>query len=607
MQKKISTSLVASFLLATTNLYSVQNLETITVTSATKSDKSIQDVTSNVEVITKQEIEEKHFTTVVEALNTVSGISFVSNGGMGNTSNVYLRGMDSKGILVLIDGVRYQDPSNTSGAAFSHLMISDIERIEVIKGAQSSVWGADASAGVINIITKEAQNGTHVSFNSELGSFQTKKYGMSVSNKTNKYNVKLSADRVLTDGFSSQVFYGDKVDDYEKDGYRNTTVNFKGAYNLTDSDSVGFNYNHINSFVAYDDWNVPDSSLHSDNESNLYSINYNKQYNNHNIKLKYDISKFQKKELEATSSWEVRDYDGETKILDLTDNISYFDKDTFLVGLSHEETDVDYVKGDNSTNDDSNINKAAYLINTNYLGDFAISESFRRDDYSNFGSKNTGKIGVKYTVNEDLSFNTNYGTAYNAPNIINILNPWGTSNPDLEPEKIKSLDVSTTYKDLTVTYFENKIDNLVNWQSNQYQNIEGTSTIKGYETKYTRMLIEDLLLNLNYTHLSAKDSEEKELARRPKNQIGFGADYYGIDKFHFNVNGYYIGNRYDESNKSGAETGNYTLWNTVVNYEINKTFSTYLKVDNLFDKYYQTIDGYATAERSAYLGLKANF
>ena len=101
MQKKISTSLVASFLLATTNLYSVQNLETITVTSATKSDKSIQDVTSNVEVITKQEIEEKHFTTVVEALNTVSGISFVSNGGMGNTSNVYLRGMDSKGILVL--------------------------------------------------------------------------------------------------------------------------------------------------------------------------------------------------------------------------------------------------------------------------------------------------------------------------------------------------------------------------------------------------------------------------------------------------------------------------------------------------------------------------
>ena len=607
MQKKLSISLVASFLLATTNLFSAQSLETITVTSATKSSQSIKDVTSNVEVITAQEIEEKHFTTVVEALNTLSGISYVSNGGMGNTSNVYLRGMDSKGILVLIDGVRYQDPSNTSGAAFSHLMVSDIERIEVIKGAQSSVWGANASAGVINIITKEAQNGTHVSFNSELGSFQTKKYGMSVSNKTNKYNVKLSADRILTDGFSSQAFYGNSVDDYEKDGYRNTTVNFKSAYNLTDSDSVGFNYNHINSLVAYDDWNAPDSSLHSDNESNLYSVNYNKQYNNHNIKLKYDISKFEKEELESTSPRQVRDYNGETKILDLTDNISYFDKDTFLVGLSHEETDVDYVKGDTSTNEDDNINKSAYLINTNYLGDFAISESFRRDDYSNFGSKNTGKIGVKYTVNEDLSFNTNYGTAYNAPNIINILNPWGISNPNLEPEKVKGLDISTTYKDLTLTYFENKIDNLVNWQSSQYQNIEGTSTIKGYETKYTKMIIEDLLLNLNYTHLSAKDSQERELARRAKDQIGYGVDYYGISKFHFNVNGQYIGDRHDSANKTGAETGNYTLWNSVVNYEINKTFSSYLKVDNLFDKYYQTIDGYATAERSAYIGLKASF
>ena len=145
MHKKISTSLVASFLLAT-NLFSAQELESITVTSATKTSQSIKDVTSNIDVITSEEIEARHFTTVVEALNTLSGISYVSNGGMGNTSNVYLRGMDSKGILVLIDGVRYQDPSNTSGAAFSHLMVSDIERIEVIKGAQSSVWGGNCSA-----------------------------------------------------------------------------------------------------------------------------------------------------------------------------------------------------------------------------------------------------------------------------------------------------------------------------------------------------------------------------------------------------------------------------------------------------------------------------
>ena len=607
MQKKLSISLVASFLLATTNLFSAQNLETITVTSATKTTQSIKDVTSNVDVITAQEIEERKFTTVVEALNTLPGISFVSNGGMGNTSSVFLRGMESKRILVLIDGVKYQDPSNTSGAAFSHLMISDIERIEVIKGPQSGIWGADASAGVINIITKEAKNGVHVNFNSELGSFQTKKYGMSVSNKTDKYSVKLSADRILTDGFSSQSPFGDRVDDYEKDGYRNTTVNLKGSYNITDEDSINLSYHHINSFVEYDDWNAPNTNLHSDNESNLYSLGYNKNYKNHNIKLKYDLSEFEKKELEATNSWQVRDYNGKVKLLDLTDNISYFDKDNFLIGFSHEKTEVDYIKGNNVTNKDDNTNKAIYITNTNYLGDFAITESLRRDDYSNFGSKYTGKIGAKYNVNEDLSFNANYGTAYNAPNIINILNPWGVSNPDLEPEKIKGFDISSTYKDFTLTYFKNKIDNLMNWQSSKYVNIDGTSTIAGYEAKYSKLIIEDLLLNLNYTYLSAKDSQERELARRPKNQVGFGVDYYGINNLHFNVNGQYIGERYDGANKTGRETGNYTLWNSVINYEINKTFSTYLKVDNIFNKYYQTIDGYATAQRSAYVGLKANF
>lgn len=122
MHKKISTSLVASLLIAT-NLYSNENLETITVTSATKSTQSIKDVTSNVEVITKDEIEERHFTTVSEALNTLAGINVISNGGLGNSTSLFLRGMDTDRTLVLVDGIRFQDPSNTSGAAFELSLI----------------------------------------------------------------------------------------------------------------------------------------------------------------------------------------------------------------------------------------------------------------------------------------------------------------------------------------------------------------------------------------------------------------------------------------------------------------------------------------------------
>ena len=158
MNKKISTSLVASLLLAT-NIYANDTiqLDEITVTSATKSTQSIKDVTSNVEVITKEEIEERHFTTVSEALNTLAGVNVVSNGGLGKTTSVFMRGFDSQRILVLIDGINYNDHTGISGARFGHLMVNDIEQIEVIKGAQSGIWGADANAGVINIITSSGE------------------------------------------------------------------------------------------------------------------------------------------------------------------------------------------------------------------------------------------------------------------------------------------------------------------------------------------------------------------------------------------------------------------------------------------------------------------
>ena len=159
MSKKIQLSLLSVAFVSSLHAQTVVNLDEIVVTSATKSKQSIKDVTSNINVITAEELEEKHFTSVTQALNTISGLNIVSNGGMGKTASVKLRGFDSKRVLVLIDGVRYNDITGLSGAPFEHLMVSDIKQIEIIKGAQSGIWGADATAGVINIVTKDAKKG----------------------------------------------------------------------------------------------------------------------------------------------------------------------------------------------------------------------------------------------------------------------------------------------------------------------------------------------------------------------------------------------------------------------------------------------------------------
>lgn len=144
----------------------------------------------------------------------------------------------------------------------------------------------------------------------------------------------------------------------------------------------------------------------------------------------------------------------------------------------------------------------------------------------------------------------------------------------------------------------------------KYDNINGETTLNGLEVGYSQEVINDLLLNLNYTYVNAKDDKDKKLERRASDSYKLSMDYYGFAKWHLNLNGEYVGDRiqytygtYDVS----ARTGNYTVWNSVIDYEISKNLNAYVKLDNITDKYYQTIDGYATAARSAYVGLKATF
>ena len=259
--------------------------------------------------------------------------------------------------------------------------------------------------------------------------------------------------------------------------------------------------------------------------------------------------------------------------------------------------------------------RAIYITNTNkFFSDKTIlSQALRYDKYSDFDNKTTGKIGIKQYIIDELNISSNYGTGYNTPSFIQAFKPsWG-GNEDLQPEKTKSYDVGIEYKGFSVTYFNTKVNNLMvsnastSWK---YKNIEGDSKFKGTEIAYKNSIIEDVFINLSYTNLSAKDSKDKKLQNRPSNKFNFGVDYYGLKDFHFNINGEYIGTRQSvnfDYNKPDVKTGNYTVWNAVVDYDISKNFSTYLKLDNIFNKDYQIVDGYATSQRAAYVGLKASF
>jgi len=611
-------SLITTTLLLSTNTFADMTLEEITVISATKTTQKLDNVTSNVDVITAQDIEDRGYTTVTEALNSLAGITFTRNGGLGTSTSINMRGMDAKSTLVVIDGVRYNDITSTSGAPFAHLMIEDIAQIEVVKGAQSGVWGADAAAGVINIITKTPENGIHGSAHLEGGSFSTKKYGASLSTKTDNYYIDVSHNAVDTDGFTAQLPKGDDIDTYEDDGYTNKTTSIKFGYNINETNKIELAHTLIDTEGEYDTFGDPDGLAASSTKDTFSSINFNHIDSFNTLNLYAKRSKFDR---EFITEFDTTPFNGQVDEYGFTSKIPYGAEDFILAGADHKT-----FEHKNSINKDFD-NTGVFITSNNTLKGFMggttiLTKSLRYDTYSTFDNELTGKIGLKHIHEniEGLVTSLNYGTAYTVPNLYQLYAAGSTfegifypiGNENLQPETTESYDVTIAYKDFSVTYFNNKIDNLIEY-TNGYNNVEGTSKIDGIELAYSTEILSNLNLNINYTKLfTAEDKDGNALKRRATETFKAAVDYYGIEKLHIGADLEYVGSRTDiifnpDFTKSDVETGKYTVVNFTADYQITKAFQVYGKIENLTDKAYQTVYGYATSPRAFYAGMRAKF
>ncbi|MCK9336325.1 MAG: TonB-dependent receptor [Arcobacteraceae bacterium] len=603
MTQKISISLVASLIIATYSQANTQNIGTIEVVSATKSNQSIKDVTSNVEIITGEELEEKHIKTVLDALKS-RGISTTQSGGIGQQSSLFLRGFSSGNTLVLIDGISYNDPTTTEGQAnLEHLMISDIERIEIIKGAQSGIWGANAVAGVINIITKKASQELHTNANIEFGSNNTKNYQFSISQKVDKFSYYLGANYTSTDGISARTPYNINPKNYEDDGYKNKTINAKIGYDINDNNQIGFNITDIDAKTEFDRNNPDDNQDELTQKNRLYGINYIFNTDKYDITAKYEKTKFKKEDPTAPMFW-TPEFEGTIDKYILNSKINYL-QDSFVLIGADKQISKDKI------NDNTIENKGLFVTNSNQFGNLILSESLRNDRFDKFQNKTTGKIGAKYFINDDVNLSANYGTAYKAPALYELYDGF-SGNINLKPSEVKSKDISMEYKNLKLTYFTNKITNEILYSSTlwSYYNENGTSRIKGYEVSFNSEIYENLLFGTNYIKYDAKDKDGYQLAKRPKYVLGASLDYYGISSLHLGINAKHIGKRVEYTwgtHNISEQTGKYTLIDTVVNYDITKNLKTYLKIDNITDRRYQETAGYATYGRVYKVGLNAKF
>ncbi|MDD3595380.1 TonB-dependent receptor [Sulfuricurvum sp.] len=569
------------------------------VVSASKIEQSLNNVTANINIITAQELEEKHITSVIDALRIPGNIAIAQSGGIGQQSSFFQRGFSSENTVIMIDGIRYNDPTTTKGQGqLEHLMVNDIERIEIIHGAQSGVWGANAVAGVINIITKKATDKLRMNGNLEYGSYATTKAGANISQKLGAFSYYLGVNQIRTDGISAITPPHHNPDEYESDGYRNQTVNVKLGYDLSAQDTLRAQMTLIDAKIDYDAYAQPDSTANEIHQINrLGNIGYRHAFNAEDyIDATYALTTFDKKDPLGYTT----EFKGENREFN-------------LIGTFHYNADGSVVIGANTLRSKDTIgihklnSQGLFATNTNSIGSFVVTESIRRDTYDSFKDKTTGKIGAKYFLNDDIVLSSNYGTAYRVPSLYELYAGY-YGNPNLQPETTKSLDATVQYKHLSLTYYNNRVTNLIGYNPSTYVNeqVEGTSHLKGYEVRYSHTLSEAVAFDLAYNRLFAKDKDGNTLARRPQETVTGSLSYYPTEKLSLNANANYIGTRYDNTAKT-VQTGRYTLFGAVVNYAVNDSLALYLRGENLGDKRYQEVSGYGTPGRSVYVGLTTKF
>jgi vitamin B12 transporter len=610
-------SLITATLLLHTPSYADTTLEEITVVSTNKTPTSLTHTTANVSVITQEDIQEHGYQTVAQAIASISGISVAHSGGIGQQTSFYVRGQDSGNVLVLLDGMRLNDPSTTNGTALlDSLTTENIAQIEIVKGASGSIWGSNASAGVINIITKTPKEGVHGTLGLTYGSYTTIGADLHVGYKGEKLTAQLLASTLDTESFSAL-----SPRDAESDAYNNQNINLKLGYTFDDNNRLNINYNAIETETDYDDTYSMDGA--NDDYSNATS-------QQQNVALDYIYTRGNYiATLHASQGEYERDYyttglyGNAHNVYEATlkeySMINAYDYTTgkAILGLEYKNIDGFNQYNDFAASESDYNNKAVYLSNTYNLTKTTLLETnLRYDNYDAFDNKTSYKVGIKHTFEalNEFSILANYYTSYDAPSAYQLANAsFGTL---LQPSYTKGYDVSLTLSDLfSLTYFYNTVEDEIDYDSAAfgYYNVLGSSEFSGIEVEASHTFSAlNLVTSANYTHLFKYEKEDgSDLLRRPKETLNASLNYYTQSDTFFGIDVLYVGERFDSDRgfpvAQNVSTGNYSVWN--LNFGMNLVEDVKLTVNakNIFAKSYQSVYGYATAGRSAYAKVSYTF
>jgi vitamin B12 transporter len=565
-------------------------IEEIIVVTAIRTPQNSAEIMSSFAVMTREDIEQLPVSSVAELLNTVNGLQMSQNGGTGQTTSVFTRGTNAGHTLVVVDGQRIS--SATLGqVAFSNLSLDQIERVEVIKGPRTSLWGSDAIGGVIQIFTRQLNPG-EASVDLGYGTQNIKQASISTAFAHGKGGTTITLAARAADGFD--VFEPEEIDD---DGYRRENISLIGYQNINAQWTVNW-------LAKYDQGNGEyDNSYGADeNAFEAHQWQLSAQHNQENWYQEFRLGTQKNKSI--TFGKGISEQDGsffETLRLQASWLGSYQLSPTVssTSGIDLTKEKVDTV---NAYNQDK---RGLYAVFThlNYDNNTQIIEgSIRYDDIEDVKSKLTYNASIGQRFSADTLLSLNMGSGFKAPSFNDLYYPtdeYSIGNPDLIPESSTSTEVlmktSLVNIDTELSIYQTKIDDLIEWDLDQDYRYTPTNIaqakIKGIELTFASEFFNvNHELQLGYVE-AVNTTTNEPLIRRSKNSARYQLSRQWQQlKMLASIN--YQGEREDSQWPGTVTLKSYTLVNVSASYQINSAWTAGININNLLDKKYYSASNY---------------
>lgn len=594
----------AMLLLGPYPIYAADNaasLDTVIVT-ATRTAQTVDETLAAVTVITRKDIERQQAQSVQDVLRGTPGLSIANNGGAGKLTSFFLRGTESDHVLVLIDGVKVGSVS-TGMAAFQDYPIDQVERIEIVRGPRSSLYGSEAIGGVIQIFTRKGGGALTPSFSVGGGSYDTFKASAGVSGGGERGWFNANVSGMNSSGFNAcngKPFpsgAGCFTVEPDKDGYRNKSGTLRGGYRFGKLGEVDLH------------WLGTEGRVHYDGSFQNESKSTQQVYGGRLLLNPVDALRLS---LAAGRSQDDSDnfkdgifssrFNSERDTVSLQGDLSIAAQHLLTAGFDYQN---DHVKSTTLYDISSRNNKGLFTQYQGAFGAHDVQASVRHDKNQQFGEKTTGGLAWGYAIGKQLRVTANYGTAFKAPTFNALYWP-GFGNPNLRPEQSRSIELglrgTPAWGSWSANAFQTVVDDLIGFDPKTFSPVNYSARLRGVEGTVATQFA-GWHMNTSLTLLNPENrANGNVLPRRAEQTLRVNMDR-GFGNYRLGATLFAEGKRFDDPENTRT-MGGYTTLDLRVERAFAKNWLVQARVANLFDKRYETASYYNQAGRNFFITLR---